>query len=590
MPTRVEEPVRDSNVWACAEPWSRLERNKTVVASCGPDQPLRHVFAPCLHLHRSGQMLIVCRWDPLGESEGDATNAQALYFSRERGSAWQRADGVVVTPALGSSFDTASSVTHGWIDEDRSGVTWIYYTVNQPFTWGEGRPDRSTGGGEIRRVEILYHGGTWHIAGPSEVVWGFRLPLPDGRGGICENVRTVAWSGILRLRSGVALMAVGGRATSDDPRGAFAPLDRVWALRSFDDGRTWNEASFVAGGEALSVAEPTMVETSQDGELACLLRVQYGTGNELHRTMSRDAGLSWSRPVPTGLPQCDQQGVKPFLLRRHDGRYVLLQTNEHESIARSNLAVFLTDEAGLRDDRWPVHRTVHVGHRSGWWPGSCYGWLAEDPDGSLWASWTCHDTKGGALYVARLDDLEASEAPLVEPNGVTDDLGDSLPRWGDRRTPSGGRSFLFRDVRGRLTTPRFGLLESGETIVISLCVWVVRLPAEGVFRLLRLTRRNGREAAGTLRCDQRGWHWTNEDGCDVCLRRETLTDRWVRLRCQVSKEELRVAIGDEEVLRRTVQPGRGLPTGLQFGGGNVVSPCEILLGDFAYDAEGEGGS
>jgi hypothetical protein len=590
MPTRVEESVRDSEVRVCPEPWNRFERNKTVVARCGPDRPLKHLFAPCLHMHRSGQVLLVCRWDPVGESEGDATNAQALFFSREPGAAWQRAAGVVVTPAMGSSFDTASSIPHGWIDEDRRGCTWIYYTVNQPFTWGEGRPDRSTGGGEIRRVEILYQGGTWHFAGTTEVVWAFRCPLPDDRGGICEDIRTVAWSGILRLRSGVALMAVGGRATTDAPRGAFAPLNRVWVLRSVDDGRTWNDASFVAGGNALCVAEPTMVEMSTDGELVCLLRVQYDTGNELHRTMSRNAGRTWSEPVPTGLPQCDRQGVKPFLLRRRDGRYVLVQTNEHESNARTNLAVFFTDEAGLCSDRWPVHRTLHVGHRSGWWPGSCYGWLAEDREGTLWASWTCHDPRGGALYVAKLDDVEACGAPLVEPNGVADERGDSVPRLCDRLAPSGGRSFLFREVRGRLTTPRFGLLESAGTIIISMCVWVVRFPAEGIFRLLRLTRRNGRDEAGTLRCDHRGWHWTDEDGRDECLRGETLTDRWVPVRFQISRRELRVAIDGEDVLRRDVQPGRGLPTGLQFGGGNIVCPCEIVLGDVAYGADEEGGS
>jgi hypothetical protein len=587
MPTRAEEVVRDSEARACPEPWNRFERKKTVVARCGPDLPVKHLFAPCLHLHQSGQMLLVCRWDPVGESEGDATNAQALYFSRDGGATWELAPRAGVTLSAGSSFDRPSSITHGWIDEDRRGCTWIYYTINQPFTWGEGRPDRSTGGGEIRRVEVLYRDETWQIAGPSEVVWAFRRPLPDGRGGICDNVRTVAWSGILRLRSGVVLMPVGGRATTDTPRGVFAPLNRVWVLRSVDDGRTWNDASLVAGGDALCVAEPTMVELSTDGELACLLRVQYDTGNELYRTVSRDAGRTWSKPFPTGLPQCDRQGVKPFLLHKSDGRYILIQTNEHESTARTNLAVFFTDEAGLCSDRWPVHRTLHVGHRSGWWPGSCYGWLAEDRDGSLWASWTCHDAQGGALYVAKLDDLEPDNAPLVEPNGIADERGDFIPRQCDRLAPSGERSFLFCDVRGRLTTPRFGLLEPAEAIVISLYVWVVRLPEKGVFRLLRLTCRNGRDEVGTLCCDHRGWHWNSEDGWDHGLRVETLTDRWVSLRCQVSLRELRVAIDSEEVLRRTIQPGRGLPTGLQFGGGAVACPCEIVLGGIGYEA-GEG--
>ncbi len=564
----------------------RFGPRKTVVARCGPNLSIKHLFAACLHVHRNGQMLLVCRWDRAGEAEGDATNEQALYFSRDGGASWELAGGgALIGMALGSSFKEASSITHGWVDEDRSGRTWIYYTVNQPFTWGEGRPDRSTGGGEIRREELAWKDDAWRLAGPSEIVWAYRRSLPDGRGGRCGDIRTVAWNGILRLRRGSAVMAVGGRSTTDMPAGTFARLDRVWVLISRDDGRTWNEAHFVAGGESLCVAEPTIVETSRDGELVCLLRVQYDTGDQLHRTMSSDGGLTWSTPVPTGLPQCDRQGVKPYLRRTRDGRYVLIQTNEHESNARTNLAVFFTDEAGLRCDRWPVHRTLHIGHRSGWWSGSCYGWLAEDLAGTLWATWTCHDVHGGALYVARLEGIEAEEAPGVEPNGVADEHGDRVPRLCDPLTPAGERSFRFEDVRGRLTAPRFGLFDVVDAIAISVCAWVVRPPEEGAFRLFRLTRRNGRDESGALLCDQDGWRWRDEGGADTEVRQTARTDGWARIRCVISRAELRLELDGDEAVRMKSDPCLGLPTGLQFGGGVVASTCEILLGEFTYRVE-----
>ena len=102
--------------------------------------------------------------------------------------------------------------------------------------------------------------------------------------------------GLVRLRDGSLVMPIGGRSSVLDPQGAFSRLDRVWALVSRDDGATWPEAHFVGGGDSLCVAEPTLVETSRDGELVCLLRVQYGTGNQLHRSVSRDGGRTWSAP------------------------------------------------------------------------------------------------------------------------------------------------------------------------------------------------------------------------------------------------------------------------------------------------------
>jgi len=78
---------------------------RSVVATCGPGHRAQHLFAPCLRLHSNGQLLIVCRWDEHGTEEGDATNEQVLYFSRDDGATWTMAGGAsILTYAGGSSF------------------------------------------------------------------------------------------------------------------------------------------------------------------------------------------------------------------------------------------------------------------------------------------------------------------------------------------------------------------------------------------------------------------------------------------------------------------------------------------------------
>jgi len=241
---------------------------KIVVAECGSGHEVKHLFAPCVFHHSSGHILIVCRWDDQGGAEGDSTNRQALYFSDDKGVTWRLAgSGPLITTETGSSFPVPSSITHGWLFEDELGRTWIYYTVNQPFTWGKNSPERSTGGGEIRRVEISWSGTGWILSGPSSIVWemGKVLPGPDGKG--LPNMRVVAWNGILRLRSGTLLMPIGGRETVENPSGTFFPLDRTWVLASRNDGETWDEAHFMAGGAGQAFAEPTLVETGTDDEI-----------------------------------------------------------------------------------------------------------------------------------------------------------------------------------------------------------------------------------------------------------------------------------------------------------------------------------
>jgi hypothetical protein len=557
-----------------ARPWKTV-----VVAGEGPGLRAKHLFAPCLHAHASGQLLVVCRWDAHGADEGDATNEQALFFSRDGGLSWRLAgDGAILTCALGTSFDRPSSITHAWIFEDRAGATWLYYTINQPFTWGEHRPDRSTGGGEIRRQRIEWNGADWQRTGASEIVWAFQRSLPDGRGGTWRDIRVVAWNGLARLDDGSLVMPVGGRSSVREPRGGFDRLDRVWVLVSRDDGATWPEAHFVAGGDTLCVAEPTLVTTSICDELVCLLRVQYRTGNQLHRTGSRDGGRTWSPPVPTGLPQADHQGVKPFLLRRGDGSYALIQTNEHEVIERTNLAVFLTDERGLRTDRWPRVRTLHIGNRRGWWPGACYGWLAEDRHGDLLAAWPSHDAHGGTLLFARLTRADLERPVGVQPNGVADESGDDVPRF------EAADGWCFRNVRGRLVAADFGVLDEARTREVRLQLRVRALTERGVFRVLRFTAHNGRDEVGVLLLSGDGWRWRAAGRKDSWRLRDE--EEWIDVRCRMDGVAAVLEVGG---CAATVALS-AVPTGLQVGGALDRDACEIHVRKVAYrelDGRGE---
>jgi hypothetical protein len=561
---------------------TRFMPPKTVVAQCGPEHPSKHLFAPCLHRHANGQLLIVCRWDRHGADEGDATNEQALYFSRNSGATWTlTGDGAILTHADGSSFPTPSSITHAWLFEDRADRTWLFYTLNQPFTWGEGRPDRSTGGGEIRRQEIFWDGATWRKRGASVIVSGFHRPLPDGRGGVAHDIRTVTWNGLVRLRDGSLVMPIGGRSSVTDPQGAFSRLDRVWALVSRDDGATWPEAHFVGGGDSLCVAEPTLVETSRDGELVCLLRVQYGTGNQLHRCVSRDGGRTWSAPEPTGLPQANTQGVKPHLIRLRSGRYALIQTNEQDVIERTNLAIFLTDESGLLDDHWPVIRTLHIGNRRGWWPGSCYGWLADGAQGDVLAAWPCHDATGGRLWFARLSSEYLESAEAVEANGVVDEWGDHVPRLDGPLTPAGERSFSFLNVRGRLVAPAFGVLPHRAAREITWTILIAQAPTTTGFAVLRLTARNGRDEVFVLLRDRAGWTLRDERG-QRAVDFPLVENKWLGLHCALAAKTATVSLIAEGLSHSYETAFTPAPTGLTFGGAITPEPCQISVGEITY--------
>lgn len=549
---------------------------KILVEACGPERRLKHLFSPCVFEHSSGQLLIVCRWDDHGEAEGDASNQQALYFSSDKGNTWTLSGNRgLINSCMGSSFAEPSSITHAWIYEDQAARTWVYYTVNQPYTWGEGRPDRSTGGGEIRKWEIRWTGREWERHGQSQLVWNMGDPLPDRDGNLLYNIRVVAWNGVLRTRSGRLLMPIGGRATTEDPKGTYQPLDRAWVLVSGDDGHSWTAGGFMGGDASLSIAEPTIIETGIDDEIVGLVRVQYNTGNELYRVVSRDGGMNWGNCHPTGLPQADHHGVKPYLTRLSNGTCLLIQTNEHESIQRTNIAVFITDDIGLLTDHWPVFRTLQVGNRQGWWPGSCYGWIVESRGSALLAAWTTYDPEGGVLVFAKFTLSQLLELPTVEVNGVWDCLGDHRPAR-VKQTETADVIHRFLNVRGRMVAPGFGRLDVSRPRRISFLLKALQLPVRHPFHVLRISSRNGRNIAFDLLLDRSGWHI-------CCQGREPVhipdidLDEWIQVSCNIDVVTLGLKVMGETFDTSVNVAVPPLPYYAAFGGSIEAGDCEIYL-------------
>ncbi len=470
------------------------------VVSAGGNSSFRHVFAPCLHRSSGGHYLVIFRGDLVGENEGESTNAQFLRWSCDRGVTWRHANNglALVESETGSSFTNPSAISHAWLWEDPARRSWVYYTVNQPFTWGNERPDWSTGGGEIRKIELWFDGQTWRCCGASQVVWTCFDPLPNGAGGEYAVQRVMSWNGVCRTRRGTLLLPIGGRTTVPNPTGAFWPLNRVWVLESVDDGATWRKAYFVGGSESLALAEPTLIETGVDDEIVCLMRCQYRTGNELYQSRSTDGGHTWSEPFPTGLPNANWHGAKPFLFRTSDATCWLVQTNEHAGIERTNLAVFMTDDDGLRTGRWRALHTLSVRNRTGWWPGSCYGWLEQlEHPGEVGVVFGAVGPDSHNLFFGRIRRTAIEAGPIVEPNGVFDEQGNDLPEEYQMTGNKVGKAFRLVTTRSRLVATQWFRFKT-YPMEIRFRMKVDQATVDDAFPLMSAWSRNGRSRLSAL--------------------------------------------------------------------------------------------
>lgn len=572
-----------------------FEAKATRVVTASPEGPVKHTFIPTLMEHPSGHLLLTCRWDAQGGLEGDDTNEQALYFSSDAGNTWTMANygRPIVTIADGTPHERRSALTHSFLFHDLDGRTWLYYSVNQPFTWGADRPNRSTGGGEIRKIEITFDGDTWVPSGDCTVAWGFLQPVADGVGGLAHDVRLVIQSGILRLHDGRLLMAVGGRSTVPEPEGAFWRLNRCWVLESTDDGRTWSESHFIAGSDSLCCAEPTIVETSVPGELICMMRVQYATGAEMVRSDSHDGGRTWSAPVPAGLPNSGTSGTRPFMVRLRNGMVALLDCSEHGNVGRTGASLYLTDEAGLRKNRWNLVKTILI-EGAGTYTAppltaGGYGWITELQTGEIAVLTGTFHREEQHINFSTVP-LEWLAGTVVEPVAVNDNSADDRPTLTSQPTTPDGKSLHFGNARGRARATSFG---SGDEYPLDLTLvhYIEALPTSSEFHFCRVGTSLGRWStfSVTARPAVNGNIWLHDNRGWVDTGTAIPLNRWVRLRCsftsplQVSVTVDDSPLGNGSYLTRTT----ARPDSLIIGGLEIADdPCSIFLGEVSYATPG----
>lgn len=113
-------------------------------------------------------------------------------------------------------------------------------------------------------------------------------------------------------------------------------------LISDDAGESFRLQGYLRGGKQGLLMEPRVVELS-DGSLVMLIRSQYD--GWLWHSESRDAGLTWSAPVRTDIPN---PAAKVCLLRAGDGRIFLLHnptTHDGEMMGgRNPLSLWVSDD------------------------------------------------------------------------------------------------------------------------------------------------------------------------------------------------------------------------------------------------------
>lgn len=576
------------------------------VNTANPSSRNKHQQAACIHRHSSGQLLISCRWDETAKSqqpspgakfhnsfgehlelsaEGDDSNEQALYFSLNDGKTWTMAnDGEpVITLRNGTSFDRPSSVTHSFIFENEEGEIWLYYTINQPFTWGSERPDRSTGGGEIRKIQVAYDGGTWRTSGVSEIVWGLMQPIDNGNGGYWDDVRCVCLNKIVKLSNGKLLMPVAGRTTVADPEGTYWKINRCWVLESSDGGQTWDRSSFIGGSDSMCLCEPTLVETATSGFLVAYMRVGYATGNQLYRSVSEDFGRTWSVPEPSGLPNTDTSGTKPCMMRLQSGEYVLLQTNEHSCADRTNMSIFVTDEEGIQTNRWKLCKVVGAECES-LWKGSCYGSVDESPEGALYVAYVSFLEDNNYLNFAKIE-RSWLEGTIMEPTGIQDRKGNHLPYL----VKEDRRCLKFKNVRSRANAPQFmGLRRT--PIFLRQSFRVKKSPSHAEFPLIHVSCNHGRTLlfAICLRPQMNSCIWIRHNGgwLDTGIQPELST--WMEVECRIEdRTRFRVKVCEELVAGGDAlfMLSDGMPDTYLIGGNtSSLDECELEVTEVSYGA------
>lgn len=159
---------------------------------------------------------------------------------------------------------------------------------------------------------------------------------------------------------------------------------------SDDRGATWRPSAPIIGAGNIQAA----IVPRRDGSLVAYMRDNGPPPKRLQVAESRDRGETWTAGVDSEIPN-PGSGADVIALR--DGTWAFIG-NDTEN-GRHSLAVWLSDDEGRS---WKARRHLELTPADA---GGSYGYpsLIQSRDGSLHASYSFHEKKGGAIKHAHFN-------------------------------------------------------------------------------------------------------------------------------------------------------------------------------------------
>ncbi len=122
---------------------------------------------------------------------------------------------------------------------------------------------------------------------------------------------------------------------------------------TYDSGETWTFSNVVPGA---NISQPSVVELAS-GRLVAFFRDE-GATRRIKRSESRDGGLTWSKVIPTTLPN-PGSGIEAVVLRNG---HLAIVYNDQEKAPRDRLAISVSLDEG-RTWKWTRHLENRPGGR-----------------------------------------------------------------------------------------------------------------------------------------------------------------------------------------------------------------------------------
>ncbi len=159
---------------------------------------------------------------------------------------------------------------------------------------------------------------------------------------------------------------------------------------SDDRGASWRPSSPIIGAGNIQAC----IVPRQDGSLVAYMRDNGPPPKRLQVAESRDRGETWTPGVDSEIPN-PGSGADVIALR--DGTWAFIGNDTEKG--RHSLAVWLSDDEGRS---WKARRHLELAESEA---GSSFGYpsLIQSRDGSLHASYSFHEKKGGAIKHAHFN-------------------------------------------------------------------------------------------------------------------------------------------------------------------------------------------